>query len=101
MSRSATGFGASVAGALLVACGAAAYAPGWVLAAGGAVALLSGLASLGRRGSLLLGLAGAWLLVSAFLPWAAAPWNLMAGGLVVLGLGFLVGATWTPPEDGD
>lgn len=93
MRRSEAGFAAAVAGAVLVACGAASYQPAWLPAAGGAVAIVSGVVTLGQRGSLLLALAGGWMILSAFLPWAAAPWNLMLGGLALLGLGFTSGAT--------
>lgn len=100
MRRSEAGFVAAVTGAVLVAAGAAAFHPTWLPVTGGAVALLAGLLSLGRRGSLMLALVGAWMVLSAFLPWAAAPWNLMLGGLAVVALGFLSGAAGAAASDG-
>lgn len=100
MRRSEAGFVAAVAGAVLVAAGAAAFHPTWLPVAGGAVALLAGLLSLGTRGSLVLAVVGGWMVLSAFLPWAAAPWNLMLGGLAVVALGFLSGAAGAAAPDG-
>lgn len=100
MARRESGFVAAVVGALLVACGAAAYHPAWLLAAAGAVAVLAGLLAVGQRGSLPLALAGGWLILPVFLPWAAAPWNAMLGGLALLAFGFASGAEGTASRAG-
>jgi len=89
-------FAAAVSGAVLVAAGVLDYTAAWLFVAGGAVAVLAGLASLGGRGAVPLVLAGAWLLVSSFAGWAAQ-WNALAGGILALATAFLAVAA-RPPE---
>lgn len=98
MSRQDIAFGAAILGAALVAAGAADYAAGWVFVVGGAGVLLAALVSAGTRGSLLLGLVGAWLLLSPLMEWATQQWNLFLAGIAVVALGTLVGAAGTQEE---
>lgn len=92
MERSDVGFACSAAGAGMLVAGAAGYATEWVFPAAGAVLMLGGLVTLGTTGSALLVVCGAWVAASVTLPWAAAPWNLMASGILAISLGFTVGA---------
>lgn len=98
MKRQDSGFAAAVAGAVLVSAGALQLLSGGLVTAVGAAAAGAGLASLGTRGSVVLALVGAWLLVSGIGGVAVASWNLMASGLAVTALGFLVGAVGSAAE---
>ena len=89
-------FVAAVAGAGLMAAGILDYTVAWLFVAGGAVAVVAGLSGLGGRGAVPLLVAGAWLLVSAFVGWAAQ-WNAMVGGILVVATAFLATAA-RPPE---
>lgn len=107
MKRQDSGFAAAVAGAVLLSAGAMEIVSGGLVTAVGVVAAAAGLASLGTRGSVALALMGGWLLASGIGGVAMATWNLMASGLVVIPLGFLVGAVGSasdavdvsPPEE--
>lgn len=92
MKRQDSGFAAAVAGAVLVSSGVLQIVSAGLVTAVGAIAALAGLASLGTRGSVALAVVGGWLLASGIAGVALATWNLMATGLVVVALGFLVGA---------
>jgi len=89
-------FAAAISGAILVAAGVLDYTTAWLFVAAGAVAALAGLVSFGGRGAVPLLLAGAWLLVSSVVGWAAQ-WNAMAGGILVVATAFLATAA-RPPE---
>lgn len=91
-------FVAAVAGAGLMAAGIVDYTAAWLFVAGGAVAVVAGLASLGGRGAVPLAAAGGWLLVSAFVGWAAQ-WNALVGGILLVATAFLATAA-RPPEAG-
>lgn len=90
--RHELGVGACAVGALLMVAGVLGYAWDWVFLASGSAAGLFGLLSLGGRGSVLILLLGGWLLISPFVGWAAAQWNLLAAGIALLAVGFLAAA---------
>lgn len=88
-------FTAAVSGGVLVAGGILGFHPGWIFVGAGALCGLAGLINIGERGGVSLLLAGAWLLVSVFVGWAAT-WNAFAGGIVAVATGFLATAATTP-----
>lgn len=101
MEKSDVGFACSAAGAAMMVAGAAGYTEAWVFLGAGAVLALGGLATVGRRGSSLLLLCGAWVAASTGTGWAAGAWNLMAAGIVAVGLGFTVGVASIRVRPGD
>lgn len=89
---------ATVAGGLLMAAGIVDYTPAWLFVAGGGLAALAGLVSLGGRGAVPLVLAGAWVLVGSFVGWAVQ-WNALLGGILVVATAFLAAATGAPAAE--
>ncbi|MFB6240242.1 MAG: hypothetical protein ABEJ46_01520 [Gemmatimonadota bacterium] len=88
-------FAAAVSGGVLIGGGILGFHPAWIFVAAGALCGLAGLLGIGERGGVSLLLAAAWLLVSAFVGWAAV-WNAFAGGILAVATGFLATAGATP-----
>ncbi len=91
-------FVAAVAGAGLMVAGIIDYTAAWLFVAGGAVALVAGLSSLGGVGAVPLLMTGAWLLVSAFVGWAVQ-WNALLGGILLVATAFLATAVRAPEAE--